>query len=74
MMNRKIKQIAEAERSYDRVCPLCGTLNRNLYLQETNGLYECEKCGHVIHTTYPGFGRNISSVKFQDIRRPRYDR
>lgn len=73
-MNREIKQIAEAGRSYDRACPLCGTLNRNLYLQETNGLYECENCGHIIHTTYPGFGRNISSVKLQDIRRPRYDR
>ena len=59
---------------YDRVCPLCGTINRSLYLQETKGLYECEKCGHVIHTTYPGFRRNISSVKLHDTRRPRYDR
>ena len=59
---------------FDRACPLCGTMNRNLYLRETKGLYECEKCGCVIQTTYPGFRRNISSVKLHDIRSSRYDR
>ena len=47
----------------------CGTVNRGLYLYETNGLYECEKCGNVIRTTYPGFNEDTSSVKFQDKRR-----
>ena len=58
-----------AERIYDRVCPLCGTINRGLYLYETNGLYECEKCGNVIRTTYPRFNKETGSVKFQDKRR-----
>lgn len=59
---------------YDRECPLCGAINRSLYLQETKGLYECEKCGCVIQTTYPGFRRSTSSVKLHDKRSVRYDR
>ncbi len=31
---------------YDIKCPICGTLNRNLDLEETNGWMECEKCGN----------------------------
>lgn len=59
---------------FDRVCPLCGTKNRKLYLRETKGLYECEKCGCVIQSTYSGFRRNTSSVKLHDTGRIRYDR
>jgi len=54
---------------YDRVCPVCGTLNRNLYLQETKGLYECERCGNIIHTIYPEYRQKYTSVKLQDKRR-----
>ncbi len=25
-------------------CPICGTVNYNLYLEETGGLMECECC------------------------------
>lgn len=28
-------------------CPLCGTINRNLYLEETDGWMECERCGSI---------------------------
>lgn len=31
--------------SYDIKCPVCGTVNHNLYLEETDGWMECEKCG-----------------------------
>ena len=31
--------------SFDAVCPNCGTENRNMYLEETNGWMECECCG-----------------------------
>ena len=58
-----------SEKDFDRVCPLCGTTNRRLYLHETKGLYECEGCGTVIHTTYPGFGHETASVKLHDKRR-----
>ena len=28
-------------------CPYCGQRNENLYLDETDGLFECERCGLV---------------------------
>ena len=34
-------------KSYDLHCPICGTVNRGLYLEETDGWMECEKCGNV---------------------------
>ena len=30
----------------DVKCPKCGTVNRSLFLEETEGQYECERCGH----------------------------
>lgn len=29
---------------YNEKCPICGTVNRNLNLEETNGWFECENC------------------------------
>lgn len=34
-------------KTYDVECPVCGHMNRNLYLEETEGWMECECCGHV---------------------------
>ena len=34
-------------KSYDLRCSICGTVNRGLYLEETDGWMECEKCGIV---------------------------
>ena len=34
-------------KSYVLRCPICGTVNRGLYLEETDGWMECEKCGNV---------------------------
>ena len=34
-------------KSYDLRCPICGAVNRGLYLEETVGWMECEKCGNV---------------------------
>lgn len=31
-------------KTYDVECPICGKLNRNLYLEETDGWMECECC------------------------------
>lgn len=33
---------------YDMKCPICGTVNKNLYLEETDGWMECEHCGQVV--------------------------
>ena len=30
--------------TYDVKCPICGTMNHNLILSETNGWMECETC------------------------------
>ena len=30
---------------YDVNCPKCKTINRHLYLEETDGWMICEKCG-----------------------------
>ena len=31
-------------KQYDAVCPLCGKENKGMYLEETDGWMECEKC------------------------------
>lgn len=33
---------------YDIRCPLCGTVNKNLYLEETDGWMECEHCRQAV--------------------------
>ena len=32
--------------TYDVACPVCGRVNRRLYLEETEGWMECEHCGN----------------------------
>lgn len=32
--------------TYDVVCPICGRINRSLYLEKTEGWMECEYCGN----------------------------
>lgn len=34
-------------RTYDVKCPVCGHVNHNLFLDETEGWMECEKCEQV---------------------------
>ena len=31
-------------KQYDITCPICGTLNKGLYLDETGGWMECSHC------------------------------
>lgn len=31
--------------TFDVACPVCGRINRSLYLEETEGWMECEYCG-----------------------------
>lgn len=35
-------------KTYDVKCPICGTVNKQLYLEETNGWLECEHCENVV--------------------------
>ncbi len=32
-------------KQYDVKCPICGTMNKGIYLGETHGWMECEHCG-----------------------------
>ena len=32
----------------DVKCPVCGTMNMSLDLEETDGWMECESCGNVV--------------------------
>lgn len=32
---------------YDVECPECKAMNRNLYLDDTDGWFECIECGHI---------------------------
>ena len=36
-------------KQYDIKCPVCGTVNYGLFLQETDGRMECEHCGTESH-------------------------
>ena len=35
---------------YNASCPCCGHMNRDMYLEETEGFFECEACGKIVHT------------------------
>ena len=43
---------------YDAACPVCGKVNHNLYLEETDGWMECEYCG-----TSKRVRKSVNSVK-----------
>ena len=38
-------------KQYDVICPKCGTMNRGLYLEETDGWMICEHCHAEVHET-----------------------
>lgn len=33
---------------FNAVCPKCAARNKDLYLEETSGIFECEKCHSVV--------------------------
>ena len=35
-------------KQYDAECPVCGRINKGLYLEETGGWMECEACGNEV--------------------------
>ena len=42
---------------YDAKCPVCGTVNKDLYLEETEGCMICEHCQAETH--FEGFDRPV---------------
>ena len=52
---RELREMVIAERKarnrmnlYSAVCPICGKINQNLLLEETEGTMECDNCGIVV--------------------------
>ena len=37
---------------YDVTCPFCGTINKSLFLDETDGRMECERCKRLVRVEY----------------------
>ena len=33
-------------KTYDVKCPICGAVNKDLYLDETHGWFVCDKCDY----------------------------
>lgn len=59
-------------KQYDVMCPECGTVNKGLYLEETNGWMICEHCG----TESCSFGlidNKVVTIPLYDIKKlPRF--
>ena len=52
-------------KTIDVKCPVCGMVNHNLYLEETEGWMECECCGTVKKdTSYKQ--RRLAKLQMQD--------
>ena len=55
-------------KTYDAECPFCGTLNKNVYLEETDGFMECCKCGLTSlvpeHTSYKWIYTPVTELKY----------
>lgn len=53
---RELREMVIADRKarnrmnlYSAVCPICGKINQNLLLEETEGTMECDNCGSVVN-------------------------
>lgn len=53
-------------RGMDVRCPACGTVNKSLFLEETGGNYECERCGYC--GIVDGYNRRILITRTRDIK------
>lgn len=47
---------------YNITCPICGTVNHNLFLEETDGWMECERCGQTVNTLLPEFQKKKKKI------------
>lgn len=54
--------------SVDVKCPICGTLNKSLDLDETDGWMECEKCGNAVQILKYVKTRRIPTYRMEDCQ------
>lgn len=53
----------------DEKCPLCGTINKGLNLEETEGWFECEKCKQTVNNLNPKYAKvhKIPKYNIEDL-------
>ncbi len=52
----------------DEKCPICGTVNRSLDLEETDGWMECENCGNAVQILKYVKTRRIPSYQMNECQ------
>ena len=50
-------------RTYDVKCPICGKINRGLFLEETEGWMECDQCGNATRIRLAGENHGLHRQK-----------
>ena len=54
----------------DVKCPFCGTVNRSLDLEETDGWMECGHCGNAVQMMKHAGTRRVPLYEMKDTREP----
>lgn len=56
-------------KQYDAECPVCGRINKGLYLEETGGFMECEACGNEVKVQKirPTYYEEKAAVKLKRV-------
>ena len=52
----------------DVKCPICGTLNKSLDLEETDGWMECQECGSAVQVMKYVKTRRIPLYQMKDCQ------
>lgn len=53
---------------YSEVCPICGKLNEHLYLEETEGFFECQGCNSYVRSLT--YGMQYHNLPLFDLAKP----
>ena len=56
-------------KTYDVVCPICGSINQNLDLEETEGWMECEECKNTSLTRVSDNSTRIPVLTIKQLER-----
>ncbi len=52
----------------DEKCPICGTLNKSLDMEETDGWMECENCGNTVQILKYVKTRRVPCYRMNDTQ------
>lgn len=55
--------------TYDVKCPICGAVNRSLFLEETDGWMECDHCGCAVRYCWsPQMRKRVPIFVIQNLQ------